>query len=400
MPEHIYHALVLNLHQPWGNLDALLNDQVEQERWHGKECLFAYDRIPRAIENWEDVARVHLPMSGTLLEALSNHDFQSRVYGIVKCGDLLWKLRNPAIDIVGTGYYHPVFPLIPPADRKEHLVRWLSIGQHLFGRDLFHGFWPPEMGFCMEMIPLLKQAGYRYVIVDSEHISPITPMRWEELRYRPHLARFGEDEIVVIPRDRDLSIAQEGGMETDWFIREVNERCKWCGFEPLVCTATDGENGGWFRNVLWGSNFWGAFYHPLLHKVRHNETNVRPTFIHDYLDKFGAHGHVIVRTGAWNTGFHHGIGFVQWTGSQMQRDAWARLESVSSQIHEARSSAGLRGWRNQEENRLIEESLWRLLRAETSCHFFWGESWVNKAHAGMDDALHWLAKVHAARDRG
>ncbi len=393
MSQTIHHALVLNLHQPWGNLDAMLNSSIEQERWHGKECLFAYDRIPRAVEGWEDVARVHLPMSGTLLEALSNPEFQSRVYGIVKCGDLLWRLRNPALDILGTGYYHPVFPLIPEADRKEHILRWLSIGQHIFSRELFSGFWPPEMGFCMEMIPLLREAGFRYVLVDAEHISPLTPMKWEEIHYRPHLAKFGDHEIVVIPRDRDLSIAQESGLETEWFIQEVNDRTKFCDFEPLVCTATDGENGGWFRNVNWANNFWGAFYHPLLDRARKKQTNVRPTFIHDYLDQHGAHGYVIVRTGAWNTGFHHGVGFVQWTGSQMQRDAWARLGEVSRQIHQARWECGQRGWADPQEARLVEEALWRLLRAETSCHFFWGEAWVQRAHDGMDDALAWLRKI-------
>ena len=397
MPPTIHHALVLNLHQPWGNLDELLNNPLTE--WQGKEILYAYDRIPRAVEGWEDVARVHLPMSGTLLEALSNHDFQSRVYGLVKCGDLLWKLRHPSLEMVGTGYYHPVFPLIPEPDREEHVKRWLSIGHHLFPRDVFQGFWPPEMGFCMEMIPLLKRAGYRYVIVDSEHIVGLTPMKWEELRYRPHIAKFGNDEIIVIPRDRDLSIAQENGLETEWFINEVRQRTQWCDFEPLICTATDGENGGWFRNVNWASNFWGSFYHPLCDRARHEESVVKPTFIHDYLDRHGAHGYVIVRTGAWNTGFHHGIGFIQWTGSQMQRDAWERVDRVSREIHDARYDAGQRGWPNSEENHCLEEAYWRLLRAETSCHFFWGTDWVDRAHAGLDEALFWLARAHEARDR-
>ena len=395
MPDVIHHALVLNLHQPWGNLDAMLADPAEA--WHAKECLFAYDRIPRAVAGWEDVARVHCAMSGSLLEALANPDFQARTYGIVKCGDLLWQLRHPSIDILGTGYYHPVLPLIPAADREEHVQRWLGIARHLFGRPSFSGFWPPELGFSMELIPLLQKAGFRYVVVDSEHIVPLTPMRWEEIRYRPHVARFGDSEIVVIPRDRELSIAQENGLETDWFIREVNDRTRNCDFVPLVCTATDGDNGGWFRNVRWASNFWGAFYQPLLHKVRHGESNVRPAFIHDYLDRHGAQGHVIVRTGAWNTGYHHGTGFVQWTGSSLQREAWDRLAEVSQAVHDARWDAGQRGVLEGAEGRLIEEAMWRLLRAETSCHFFWGESWVDRCHRGLDDARAWLLKVGEVR---
>src|SRR6516162_1549017 len=109
----IFHALVLNLHQPAGNLEALL----ATNEWEAKEILFALDRIPRSLWDYGDVGRVHLALSGTLLETLSSVGFQERVYGIVKCGDLLWHLQNlKVIRLLGTGYYHPVFPLIPGAD--------------------------------------------------------------------------------------------------------------------------------------------------------------------------------------------------------------------------------------------------------------------------------------------
>ena len=98
----VFHALVLNLHQPAGNLDALLRDH----EWEAREILFALDRMPRALWPFEEVARVHLSLSGTLLEILMNPDFQQRVYGIVKCGDLLWDLQNRNIfQILGTASY-------------------------------------------------------------------------------------------------------------------------------------------------------------------------------------------------------------------------------------------------------------------------------------------------------
>ena len=43
MPEIIHHALVLNFHQPSGNLDDLLQNNKE---WEAKEILWAMDRIP------------------------------------------------------------------------------------------------------------------------------------------------------------------------------------------------------------------------------------------------------------------------------------------------------------------------------------------------------------------
>ncbi len=383
------HALVLNLHQPAGNLGALL----DRSPWEAKEILLALDRIPRSLWGFEDVARVHLALSGTLLEQLADPDFQSRVYGTVDCGSLLWFLQNrSAIEILGTGYYHPVLPLVPPPDAEEQLERWLGIGRHLLWRSDFRGFWPPEMGFSMELIPLLCRLGYRWVLVDSEHVEPVSPMRWEELRYRPHLARHDGHEIVVVVRDRELSNAQESGMEYGWFAKEVAARTRGCDFPPLVTTCTDGDNGGWFRNVTRGANFWSAFYRELLERARHGSGAIRPTFVDAYLDRHGAYGEVRVGTGAWNTGWHDGHGFVQWTGSQAQRDALARVAETSRAVHAAK--AGAEG-ASPEAHYELEQSLWRLLRSETSCNFFWGEAWVARCHADLDQAWDHLERARS-----
>lgn len=389
---NVYHALVLNLHQPAGNLEALL----DSKEWEAKEILYAMDRIPRSLWEYEDVGRVHLSLSGTLLETLSRPDFQERVHGIVKCGELLWQLQNGRIvQVLGTGYYHPVLPLTPAADWEAHLGRWQGIGRHLFWRAQFPGFWPPEMGFCMELIPTLKRFGYQYVLVDSPHVEPVTSMRWEEVRYRPHIARHDGEKIVVVVRDRELSDAQESGMDTGWFMHEVHERTRGCEFPPLVTTCSDGDNGGWFRNTSDKGNFWSAFYRPLLDLVRRGETEVRPTFIDEYLKAYGAHGEVRVRTGAWNTGWHDGIGFVQWTGSQVQKDALKRVSETSQAFHAARQRATAAGTENPDLQRRLSEAEWRLLRAETSCNFFWGEAWVPRCHQDLDETWTILNSIRA-----
>ena len=393
-----HHALVLNLHQPLGNLEELL----DHNHWEAQEILYALDRIPRSLWGYEDVARVHLSLSGTLLQTLSDPAFQQRVYGLVDCGSLLWHYQNQDLfEILGTGYYHPVLPLIPEADRPEHLQRWLAMARHLFWRPRFQGFWPPEMGFSMELIPLLTAFGYRYVLVDSEHVEPVTPMSWPELRYRPHIARFGNDEIVVVVRDRDLSNAQESGMEVGWFVNEVAERTRWCDFPPLVTTCTDGENGGWFRNVTEGSNFWSAFYRPLLEQFRAGAVEVAPTFVSEYLNIHGAHGEVRVRTGAWNTGWHHGREFTQWTGSELQRQSLSDVQAVSTELHELRRQAAEQGLIGDEGlARELEEANWHLLRAETSCNFYWGEAWVCRADTDLNAASESLARVRTRLSAG
>jgi alpha-amylase/alpha-mannosidase (GH57 family) len=384
-------GLVLNLHQPTGNLDDLL----ARREWEAKEILWAIDRIPRSLWEYEDIGRVHLSLSGTLLETLADPRFQERAYGIVDCGSLLWHLQNTrTVEVLGSAYYHPVLPLIPPADREEQIGRWLGIGRHLFSRDRFPGFWPPELGSCMDLVPTLSRHGYEWVIVDSEHVRPITPMSWEELRYRPHRARVGDAEIVVVVRDRDLSNAQESGMDAGWFVDEVRARTQHCDFPPLVTTATDGDNGGWFRNTTPGANFWSSFHAELMEMVRADRAGgIRPTFISDYLERHGPHGWVTVAPGAWNTGWHDGNEFVQWTGSLAQQQTLARVEQVSQAVHAIRRNAIAVGAGNPDLYHEIDDALSIVLRAETSCNFFWGEAWVQRCHDDLDQATRHLQQA-------
>ena len=53
---------------------------------------------------------------------------------------------------------------------------------------------------------------------------------------------------------------------------------------------------------------------------------------------------------------------------------------------EALAQAGPPGERNADAHRRLSEAQWRLLRAETSCNFFWGEAWLARCHKDLDDA--------------
>jgi len=110
---------------------------------------------------------------------------------------------------------------------------------------------------------------------------------------------------------------------------------------------------------------------------------VRPAFISDHIDRHGTLGWVTVDPGAWNTGDHSGGGFVQWTGSSDQRDAVARVAEISKAVHAA--AAKLNG--DAEARHRLEEARWRLLRAQTSCNFYWGEAWVQRCHDDLDEAV-------------
>ena len=63
---------MLNFHQPAGNLGHLL----ETNEWEAKELLWTLDRMPRALWEYHGLARVHMSLSGTLLETLCDPAFQ------------------------------------------------------------------------------------------------------------------------------------------------------------------------------------------------------------------------------------------------------------------------------------------------------------------------------------
>ena len=46
--------------------------------------------------------------------------------------------------------------------------------------------------------------------------------------------------------------------------------------------------------------------------------------------------------------------------------------------------------RDPEVYRLLEEAHWRVLRAETSCNFFWGQAWLQRCHDDLDQATRLL----------
>src|SRR5881296_1819930 len=143
----VYHALGLHMHQPLGNLIALHNSS---ERWEARQILWCYDRVTRMLEGYEDVARLHMSFSGTLLKKLEDPGVRQTFGDVVDIEDFLNRYRRSNIEFVGSGLYHPVYPLCPPGEWDAQTEWWIGLGRHLLGRETFQGFWPPEMGFCRQ----------------------------------------------------------------------------------------------------------------------------------------------------------------------------------------------------------------------------------------------------------
>ena len=250
---------------------------------------------------------------------------------------------------------------------------------------------------------MLKRHGYKYVLVDSIFIKPRREMRWEELRYRPYLARYDGAEVIVVPRDRELSNAQLSGLDPGWFQHEVRERTKFCDFPALVTTWTDGENGGWFRTTQVESGFWGFFYRPLLDRYRAGTLGFTPIHISQYLEQHPPHEDVEVHRGAWNTEHHWGGDFTQWTGSLLQKKGHDELQRASDYYWQLKKLFDERHPaldEREEVRHLITRAYDHLLTAETSCNFYWGSRWVHRSFDDLEQVYYLLDTAKAKLDKG
>ena len=153
---NLHHAMGLHMHQPPGNLKLL----IESRPGEAEQIILCYERAARYAQQYSDLAHFHLGFSGALLEQLLDPAVVDAYRHILDIPEMLERYREATnIELVGMGYYHPIFPLIPKADWDEQLARGRSIIEQAFGRAP-RGFWPPEMAFSMEMIPALVKVGY------------------------------------------------------------------------------------------------------------------------------------------------------------------------------------------------------------------------------------------------
>lgn len=371
-PDKIHHALGLHMHQPPGNMRLL----IDHNEWEAIQIIHCYDRATRYAHKYIDHAKFHVGFSGVLLEQLRDPDIVDRYRQHLDIPAMLNSYREANnIELIGMGFYHPIFPLLPKEDWADQLIMGRQILEDTFGRAP-KGFWPSEMAFTMEMIPALVKAGYEYVVVDSVHVKSGEDSVVDI--YRPYRARHGGAEITVIPRDRDISNAQESGLDPTWFANEARHRASASpnADQPrLLTTWSDGENGGWFRQMDEGSGFFGHFFAPYVEHAQGPEYPVRPVAISDFLRDHQPEQEVEVKTGAWNVGHTSGEDFSQWNGSESQKQAVKAIQELSHRYREVK-----KGKRSAKAKTILEPVHHLVLEAETSCFLFWGDAWLPKLY--------------------
>lgn len=143
-------ALLIHSHQPVGNFDHVIEEAYQKS--YGP-FLHALDRHP--------AIRMSLHFSGSLLEWLEHHHPEYFA--------LLRKLTaRRQVEMVGGGYYEPILPSIPDADKHGQIRKLSEYLLKHFGAEP-QGAWVAERVWEPGLARPLAEAGISYVVLDDTH---------------------------------------------------------------------------------------------------------------------------------------------------------------------------------------------------------------------------------------
>jgi alpha-amylase len=142
--------LGIHAHQPVGNLPEVLEQAYRRSYVPFLDILGEFPQVPFALH-----------YSGVLLDWLeSTHpEFLDRLAGLVARGQ---------IELLTGGYYEPILPAIPDADKIGQIQRMTARLAERFGVRP-RGMWLAERVWEPHLAKPIAEAGVEYVILDDNH---------------------------------------------------------------------------------------------------------------------------------------------------------------------------------------------------------------------------------------
>ena len=135
---------------PYGSSDYLF-EQVYQK---------AYKPFLTELYHFNEI-NLTLYYSGVVLDWLEKNHPEF----IMLLNDMV---KRKQIEILGGGYYHPAFPLIPHTDRLGQIESLTTYIRELFGKRP-RGGWIPESIWEPSLVSMLKSSGLEYIFLREHH---------------------------------------------------------------------------------------------------------------------------------------------------------------------------------------------------------------------------------------
>ncbi|MBI2104927.1 MAG: DUF1926 domain-containing protein [Candidatus Omnitrophica bacterium] len=225
--------MAVHCHQPVGNFGFVFEEAYAK----------AYEPFLRVLERHPGV-RLALHYSGCLLDWLRSHQpgFLSRVKALAARGQ---------VELLAGGYYEPILPLLPEADRRGQLAQMQAALRARFGTEA-SGCWLTERVWEPDLPATLAAAGLRYTMVDANQFAPAAAWLPPHLQVRDdafwdllgcYTTEYAGSSITLFPSSKRLRywLPFQPVERTIAFLKRLRRD------EPVAITfADDGEKFGFW----------------------------------------------------------------------------------------------------------------------------------------------------------
>ncbi len=341
----IYWALLLHVYQPPTQSHDVLR----------KVCRECYRPLLKIIGQNTN-ARISLNISAVLTEMLWEHNSRDVIDGIK---DLAAKGR---LELVDSGKYHPVFPLIPQEEQSRQIELNRRTNRRFFGEFYKpRGFFPPELAYSPDMAATLIHSGHDWLLVSGVSC----PVAWP-LNVVHYVERDGRS-IKVLFRDDVLSNRISFRKTTPGQFLNDLRQLQQDRQDIYVVTAMDGEtfghhNKGWDREFLEES----------LRLLASNESDgITLVTVSDLVDAFPPGQAIEAVSSSWSSSrsdLEEGNPYPLWDspGNNLHRWLWAHLNACIQMTKKAKEVAT-----TEEAQSCANTARLLLDQSLHSCQFFW-----------------------------
>jgi alpha-amylase len=278
--------IIFHFHQPVGNFPRVIQDVYKM----------SYEPLINNLFEFKDI-KITLHFSGNLLEWFLNNkpDFIEKIKVMAK---------RDQIEIIGGGYYEPIFAIIPYRDKIAQMKKLADLIRDEFGLEV-KGAWLSERVWEPDYPSFLNDAGLKYVIVDDNHFrstgiteedtlySYITEDEGKTLRIFP----INEYVRYLIPWkptymsiDYLKKVADENGDKVAVLMSDAEKMGVWGTTHQICYIEGQGHQEG-----DGGKPFIPAF----LEQIRNNKW-IKSITLSEYMNKFPAKSLVYIPTASYD----------------------------------------------------------------------------------------------------
>jgi hypothetical protein len=298
-------AIALHMHQPLipaggerletartiSNLQYMMEHPNVGDNHNAPIFHWCYKRmgelIPQLVREGKR-PRVMLDYSGCLLYGLQDMGLQDVFDNLrlITCDPAY----NRCVEWLGSAWGHAVAPSTPAQDYRLHVQAWQHHFAAIFGLEALSrvsGFSPAEMALpnhpdvCYEFVRTLKDAGYRWVLVQEHTVESVEdggPVRRPHVPHRLVAKNSGGQTLsmVAIIKTQGSDAKLIGQMQPYYEAKGLS-RSSLAGksVPQLVTQISDGENGGVMMNEF------PPKYRQVMAEASHSDTP--PANVGDYL---------------------------------------------------------------------------------------------------------------------